>query len=192
MIHNRRQVLGLAGSAAAAALLPAMPAVAVQSIAETATLDVLSAWVVGTPGEWDHQMIRASSFESAQRFWINETTGLTGCERSGDPSQDEECDCAFCIQSPEATRVPAWDDKTPDTITGPDWLAVGFETTCARCGMETGCDNGDVVGRDVVCHDCMTLADWWIVDPEAAAEKEVEQGPDARSAPAETEGRDDE
>lgn len=64
--------------------------------------------------------------------------------------------------------MPAWDSK--QCVTNGDWIRAGMGTHCTRCGYETTQDGGYAIGDDAICEDCMTLADWDIVDPEWAAE----------------------
>ena len=165
---SRRHLLALGGAAVAATVIPAVPAAPVA--AATAARIPRSTWIVGTPGESDHYVIRAATREAAIRFRAEE------CEM--DPEDDDfvadgPCECCQCTANAgyEATRVALWDGKPEDKITDGDWIAAGFEATCRRCSYETSRDaGGHSVDGVAVCEDCMTLADWEIADPERAAE----------------------
>jgi hypothetical protein len=155
---------------AAAAVAAAIPAQAAAPVSQAAT----PAWIVGTPGEYNWQAIFAKTEEEAIRLWVEEETGLEGCER-GEASDD--CDCEFCCSlysDLDAERVKEFDGKTD--ITPGDWLSAGKGHICSRCGYETSRDEGGkAIGKEAVCSDCMTLADWDIVDPERAAEIRADQ-----------------
>lgn len=74
------------------------------------------------------------------------------------------------MSSPDAERKPKWDNII---VTGGDatWFNAGMGAGCSRCSEESFADNGDyVVGSNIVCQGCMTIADYEIVDPEHAAE----------------------
>lgn len=173
---SRRALLLGTSAVAVAATLPAVPvAPAVAKVAKP----VLPTWIVGTPGEWDGEVIRAATREAAVLLRCDE------CEFDGDadanPADGEggpECECETCYagRGYEATRVAEWDGRPMESIGGGDWLDVGCEAICDRCSYETSEDAG---GRNIsgkaICEDCMTLADWDIVDPERAAELRAEQ-----------------
>lgn len=171
---SRRAFLASASAAAVVAGLPAGASVSVAPIAPTPK-PLLPAWIVGTPGEWDHEVIRAATREAAIAFRAEE------CDFADDPDPEDggggpDCDCEACTARGgyEATRVEAWDQKPSESITSGDWLKAEFCANCERCGYETDFENGCSVGTKAVCHDCMTLADWEIVDPEYAAEMRAE------------------
>jgi hypothetical protein len=161
---TRRDALALAGAAVLAAAIP--PAEA--AIAPTAP--PLPAWAVGTPGEWNWQAVEALTEHEAKLAWIRDQYQIEECEDGCGGS--DECDCEFCdhLRSLEADRKPKWDGKS---VTAGDttWFASGLGAYCDRCSYETSRDEcGHVVNNEVVCEQCMTLADWDIVDPEHAAE----------------------
>ena len=172
-ISRRALLLGTSAVAVAAAL----PAVPVAPAVAKAAKPPLPTWIVGTPGEWDHEVIRAATREAAIAFRAE------GCEFEEDPDEEEglggpNCACEDCTARAgyEATRVPQWDGRPIQSIGGGDWLDIGNETICSRCDYETAKENGGHnVGGKAVCEDCMTLADWDIVDPERAAELRAEQ-----------------
>ena len=91
-------------------------------------------------------------------------------------SWDEEHDCCqACELNPcgcdlAAQRVPAWDDKT--VIAGDtDWWEAGFGAYCSRCSYETHPDNGgELIHDQIVCQDCLTLADYKVCSPDHYAE----------------------
>lgn len=185
-ISRRALLLGTSAVAVAAAL----PAVQVAPVAAKVAKPPMPTWIVGTPGEWDHEVIRAATREAAVRLRCEE------CEFEGSPDADPasgeggpECECEACYESRgfEATRVPEWDGRSADSIGGGDWLVVGREALCDRCGYETSADAcGHNVGGKAVCEDCLTLADWDIVDPERAAELRAEQEDEALPASLES------
>lgn len=161
---SRRALLGGAAVLATAVTLPKIPAAA--AIAPKVAKPPMLTWIVGTPGENDHEIIRALTREAAVRFRAEE------CEDDDNPDQPD-CDCCACSANGgfEATRVEAWDGRRRDSITDGDWVAAGFDAPCVRCG-DPACksDGGHSVNGRAICCGCMTLADWEIVDPERAAE----------------------
>lgn len=180
---SRRGVMGVALGAIFARFLPAMSAAPVAAaVAPTSTAPLLT-WIVGTPGEWNHQVIRAPDLKTA--LWLR-------AEECEDDGTDPDCCCDACMDGRglEATRVPAWDGKPEDSITSGDWLRANFGAACSRCGEETdGIDAGHAVGPEAVCECCMTLADWRIIDPDYAAEMEAEALADAVDTPAPSQTR---
>ena len=145
---NRRELLVGAAAVAVTAKIPAATAAA-------KTVNVTPSWVVGTPGEFNWQHIVAKTAEQAERIFRAEN------------------ECEGCTQEVVAERKPIWDGK--DNLTSGDWLRAGMGTRCSRCGYETFPEeNGHAVGDEAVCEECMTLADWNVVDPEHAAELRAE------------------
>lgn len=183
-ISRRGFLLGTSAVAVAAALpgVPAAPAVAKVAAAPLPT------WIVGTPGEWDHEVIRAATREAAIAFRAE------ACDFEDDPDADPNngdggpsCECYACTDRSgyEATRVAAWDGRPKGSITDCDWLEAGFDARCDRCDdVATQEDNGRNVSGKAICGDCMTLADWDIVDPEYAAELRAEQADGIDAPPA--------
>lgn len=175
-LSRRALLLGTSAVAVAAALPAAQIAPAAAKVAKPP----LPTWIVGTPGEWDHEVIRAATREAAIAFRAE------GCEFEDDPDEEEglggpNCVCEDCTARGgyEATRVPQWDGRPVNSIGGGDWLDIGNEAICSRCDYETAKESGGHnIGGKAVCEDCMTLADWDIVDPERAAELRAEQEPD--------------
>jgi hypothetical protein len=165
---SRRALLASAGAAAVVAGLPAGASVPVAPIVK-AVKPPLPTWIVGTPGEWDHEIIRAATRELAVHLRCDECEG----EDDEDFAGPDGCECEPCLARGgyEATRVPGWDGRPKDSIGSGDWLAIGNEARCERCSYETCEDSGgrNVAGK-AICEHCMTLADWDIVDPERAAE----------------------
>jgi hypothetical protein len=170
---NRRQALAMGIGAVAAAAMPTSLAAA--PITEAAKPELV-AWMVGTPGEFDWQMIRARTYQEAIREFACEAVGGEGCE--DDEAGPDGCgDCEFCYaMGAEAERQPAWDGK--DHVTSADWLRAGMGTICARCRDEVYVeDNGLIVGDSGIHEGCMTLADWDIADPAKAAAIRAKQAP---------------
>lgn len=167
---TRRDALKLATAAAAATALPSIPFAA--PAAPVAALE--PAWIVGTPGEYNWQFMRGLTEEAARLAYVQEETGLDKCEDGG--SDPDDCDCEFCchFRDVEGSRVKEWDNR-PGTPNAGDWLRAGFGHICSRCSYETSREEGGrAVNDNAVCSDCMTLADWDIVDPEHAAELRAE------------------
>jgi anaerobic selenocysteine-containing dehydrogenase len=175
---SRRAFLSTASAAAVVAGLPAGASVPVAPVAK-AVAAPLPTWIVGTPGEWDHEIIRAATRELAVRFRADDCEEV---EVGDEPDPDCDCDSCYGRRGYEATRVPQWDGRPENTIGSGDWLARGSEALCDRCGYETNPEYGHNVAGKAVCEDCMTLADWDIVDPERAAELRADEADEA-SAP---------
>lgn len=156
MLIRRRELLIGTAALAVSAGIPTLPSLA-------APTKIIPAWAVGTPGEFNWQHIVAETAERAERLFRNENCDFE-CEE-GSPCGE----CEGCTLDVEAERKPIWDGKS--SLTSADWLRGGSGTYCARCNYETFPEgDGHPVGDEAVCHDCMTLADWDIVDPERAAE----------------------
>lgn len=164
---SRRGVIGSALGAIITHFLPAIPAAPAAAAPAQAPL---LAWIVGTPGEPDHEVVHAATREAAIAFRCD------GCEGDDDGVVNAPgCECYACTEQGgyEATRVPEWDGKRD--VTDAEWMAAGFETMCSRCGYEASRDEGGRVVRDKpVCGCCMTTADWRLVEPEVADELEAE------------------
>lgn len=160
---SRREVLLGTAAAVAATALPTMPAIAAPSP------EILPAWVVGTPGEFNWQHIVARTAEEAERIFRAEW-----CDDSCEGEEDAPCgECDFCTLDVDHERKPMWDGKSD--VTPGDWLRSGTGHICSRCSYETfPQEGGHGVGDEAVCADCMTLADWDVVDPEHAAEIRTE------------------
>ncbi len=175
----RRQFLALGASAAASAALPATP-IACEAAAAPIPNTVM--WIVGTPGEADWQPVRALSFDEARRFRAIEEWGE--CEAEDEPRHRDEhgvCQCDYCsrLAGYEARRQEAWDDKKADDVTDADWFRARMDAHCSRCMDHADPEyGGAIVADQVICEDCMTIADWEQVDPEYAAELRGEMGDD--------------
>lgn len=173
-ILHRRTFLALTGAAVAATTMPyAAPPVSAVAGALPAK-PPMPTWIVGTPGEGDHYVIRAATREAAIRFRAEECEMAPADE---DFVADGPCECCTCTESAgfESTRVQAWDGKPEYQITDGDWVDAGFDSTCARCSYEASQrEGGRNVNGKAICADCMRIADWEIVDPEYAAELRAE------------------
>ncbi|WLA80375.1 twin-arginine translocation signal domain-containing protein [Bradyrhizobium elkanii] len=175
---SRRDLLVGAAAVAAAVNIPAIVP------APIAAAEVIPAWAVGTPGEFNWQHVVARTADEAKRIfraeWVTDS-----CEGEEDSPCEE---CEFCTLDVDVQRVHVWDGKRD--VVGADWLDAGLGTYCGRCSYECFADNGAKnVNGEAVCEECMKLADWDIVDPEYAAELRAEQ--EAINAPVSgtTEGR---
>lgn len=164
---NRRDFLMTSTAAAIAAAMPAPPAIALPK-------PLAPAWIVGTPGEYDWQFVRAATADDARLEWVRDILCVDSCEEEG--SDPAECDCEFCynLRGADATRMKRWDESPMEPTPG-DWIEAGMGHTCNRCGEETHPDcGGRNVNGEAVCEDCLELADWDIIDPEIAAEMRAE------------------
>ena len=177
-LTRRSLLLGATALAGTAALPPvallaeSLPAPATSAAEATAAR--LPAWVVGTPGDFDGQVIRAATEEDAIAEWLDDMWIQCEC---GDVLDSGEVigpeDCYRCTHSVEAERSTYFDDI--DKPKAGDWLRAGMGTHCSRCGYEVHVEaGGHAIGDEAVCEDCMTLEDWRIVDPARAAEMEAE------------------
>lgn len=173
-VSRRALFIGTAAIAAARA----MPSRFVcETVAAPMAKPVLPAWIVGSPDEFDWQLVRAATSDDALRERVTDYTGMSACE----PDRlEDECQCEFCYYTRafEVERVPSFDaiaEPTPG-----DWIRSGSGHACSRCSYETFRDaDGHGVGDEAVCEECMTLADWDIVDPEYAAELRADLEDDA-------------
>lgn len=157
---TRRFILAAAAATAAASAIP--PAFANPP---AAAKRLKPAWVAGTDGEFNFQVVRAPTREEAIARYIAEEMGFTACECA----PDEDGDCDFCFHTPDVYRVEMFDSI--EKPTPGDWLRADMGHSCSRCGYETFAqDGGYAVGDEAVCEGCMTLEDWDKVDPERAAE----------------------
>lgn len=181
---TRRDVLRGAAAVASVAVLPPMPMVST-AVAAAPTAEPLLAFMVGTPGEFDGAFVRARNIKEAFEIWGEEQGHMAGsdeCENCYDPQKpDAPCSCDPAYY---ALRMEQWDNLKGEP-SGGDWLDAGLGYICDRCNYETFSGDGYNVNGDAICTDCMTLADWKVVDPEHYAE-EVDQlltdeyGPDIR------------
>lgn len=173
---SRRDLLVGAAAIAAAAHLPTVTATTVQAPAE-----IIPAWIVGTPGEFDWQHVVAKTQREAFLEWLSETGNCDFEEECTHEDYHEGCDCCEAIGSLEAERKPMWDGRRD--VTPGDWLRSGTGHICSRCSYETFSEEGGHgVGHEAVCAECMTLADWDLADPEHAAELRALALPQADSA----------
>lgn len=157
---SRRSFLGTSAASAAALASGMAPALA----SGEAPIRAAKAWAVGTWGEFDWCHVWAFDEEQAIRIHaLNE--GMV------DPETGE------IERHYDAQRCEAWDDLKSDP-TPADWIRANMGHLCSRCGHECSgdCGDGNAVGDEAVCTDCMTLADWDVIDPEYAAELREEQG----------------
>jgi hypothetical protein len=159
---TRRFVVAAAAASAATAAVPAGAAAP-----PPAPAPPLPAWIVGTDGDFNFQIVRAATRHDAILTLAQDETGLRACSCS---ETLHERRCAFChFASRDAYRAEHFDAiATPSAA---DWIRAGFGHCCSRCDIETFAEEGGhAVGEEAVCEDCMTLADWDLVDPERAAE----------------------
>lgn len=172
---NRRHLLALAGAGAVAAVLPA---VVVAAPVPVVVPPVVPAWAIGTGGDWNWHVIEALTEDAAMDEYMSIQWGFDECFNAAEPSVSlVECECDHCHhrRQLDVERRPEWDGKGVVTG-GVEWFNSGLGAHCSRCSYETHLDDcGHVVGREIVCEDCMTLADLDVVDPERAAELREDQ-----------------
>ena len=152
-VVTRRDALTLVGAAAVAAALP----VPVQQVLANVPAARGGVFVVGTEGERDWQIFRASDAHEAILDAVEEWSGFRDCEEGGGPKV--ECDCDFCYKFSQfdSQRVKEWDDRDLDKITEADWVRVGMCAPCSRCGWDEAYPSDLVVIEEkVVCWDCLT------------------------------------
>lgn len=150
---TRRFILAAAAVSAASSALP-RPLVSATEVPAPAKK---VAWVVGTPGEYNWEVIRAKTKVEAIRLW-----NADNCEHEYEVDEngkpDRPCECIACAWEINASRVPEF-DKIARPTPG-DWLRAGIGHTCSRCGYETDPQNtGNAIGDEAVCEDCLTTAE---------------------------------
>lgn len=149
-ISRRQLLVGTTSLAAAAVLAPG----GALSAAQEAVKPRLIYFAVGTPGEDGWQAIKAATPEEAFAEWASEYL-----YDEEEITYDPEC----------VMRVPEWDDL--ETVEPADWFRAGFGHYCTRCDYETDWEcGGRIVGREVVCEDCLTTSDRAICEPDRLAE----------------------
>jgi hypothetical protein len=144
---TRRQVLVLTAAAAVTAVAPI-------EIAPAAPPPV-PAWAVGTPGEWNWQVIEAATEHDARLAWLSEEGVPEECAHGG-PVPRSNCDCDVCEEYAQldTTRKSQWDGKNI-VAGGVEWFAAGYGANCDRCHSETTPEDGKIVDREIVCGDCL-------------------------------------
>lgn len=161
---TRRFILAAAATSAAAATLKAVPAAPAPVAAEPVKAKLL-AWTVGTPGDYNWEVVRAATEQEAIKEWICSNVEEVECGYPDDedapaPDPHRACVCDNCYM-PEvwARRVPAFDQK--ETITPADWIREGIGHVCCRCGDESSPDWGAVaIGDEAVCEGCITAEEF--------------------------------
>ena len=165
-MQSRREALKMVCMAVASATLPSIPNL---STAEKLKSKAL-AWVVGTPGESDGQIIRALTSDEALKIAVQEYSGANQCfcaEAKADWGEDQ---CDYCRA---INNYDVWRAEPMDNIANPipaDWIEAGFSHLCQRCDYECDENNAFVVNREVVCEDCMRIEDWEVINPKRALE----------------------
>lgn len=150
---NRREFLQTTAATAVLAALPVPVHAIAPAIAAPPVLTPM--WAVGSPGKWNWQPIAADTLEEAIRIYA---------EDNGYINEDDEIETEL-----DGQRCKSWDAK--DHILPADWLREGIGHHCDRCGYETDpFSGGRAVGDEAICEDCLTIADWQVIDPEYAAE----------------------
>lgn len=140
---DRRQLLVGAG---AAAILPAVPALAVAP----APLPFLPAFAVGTPGWHDWRVVFAATAERARQLWYADTGG---------PEPDASAGGSYPLDVqpvPHLGNVSTVEDIHPPSVS--DCIAMGWDNNCDRCHCDVSCDGDNYrdIGGDCVCQECMT------------------------------------
>lgn len=138
-------------SVCAATILPALPTVSIATPAAPAARALLPMFAVGTPGEYDWQAYSARTAEEAFKEWV--------AEHYGDEDEGED-DNRPHFDPDYVQRVAQWDGKRPSELSPADWIDANMGHCCERCDCETHANMGaHVVAGEVVCADCLTLAD---------------------------------
>lgn len=170
---NRREILVGAAAVAAVTAIPVQAAAATAPVAE-----ILPAWAVGSEGEFNWQHIVARTEREAQRIFVCDNGYDDFEEECAHDSHEDGCDCCDVLAAFDAQRIPRWDGLS--RTTNADWLRANMGSLCSRCGYETFREEGGhPVGDEAVCSDCMTLADWDVVDPQRAAEIRADMAEDS-------------
>lgn len=153
---SRRTALALAVGAAAAPLLPEAIAAPVAP-----AVPLFPAWSVGTPGEYNWKTFFAATKDRAIELYRQAMIDDDGM----DEDTAAECDL-------EANDMKHFEPDTEGEhyMTAQDAYDAGWGHICDRCGVEESPSMWRPVSDKAVCDDCMTLADWQIIDPEHAAE----------------------
>lgn len=162
---TRRTMLAGTAAAAATAVVPAIPAPALApAVPPPAPAPLLPVWQVGTPGEFDWQLIRAKSKRDALLEYMEDRGRLCeSCPR--ETGTDQVCECCPDI---EALRSPALDaDEHLDVES--EWKA-SWGAICDRCGTEEYEGEWAPVDGARVCRHCMTLAELQVHYPDDAAD----------------------
>ncbi|WP_420104118.1 hypothetical protein [Bosea sp. (in: a-proteobacteria)] len=144
MILTRRFLLVAAAATAASAAIPIETKAAAGKIFRPRKL----AWVVGTPGEYNFELIRAATPEEAIKLWMAEQ-----CEGFAEPG--EPCDCMACTHELVSYRMAAFDQiRNPSPG---DWIRAGMGAHCDRCGYECDPEMGArAIADTAVCESCLT------------------------------------
>ena len=115
----------------------------------------------------DWEAVFAPTREEAVKEWLSIKGTCDGCPH--DTGVDEVCECYPNIDSHRSPSFDAHVDEAivPDVAKHQDgWCNI----ECDRCGNTsdetTSWDVNRIIGAEIVCEDCMTLADWKIDDPE--------------------------
>lgn len=138
---TRRGVLALGAAAATAAAVP--PALSLPVSAPTVK-PATTIWVGGTDGEMDWHCFDAKSEADAMKQLL----------RYHDVP-DGETRPYLQVQ-----RAPSMDGLRPREIGRADWIRARLGTLCDRCDDECfGDNNGRVIAGEVVCDECLTIAD---------------------------------
>lgn len=149
MSTTRRDILK--GGGAATVLI--MSGASLTAAASTPSAP-LPAWIVGTPGEYNWQFIRAATSDQARRFWAEDQVGVD-CE-DGMPASGCDCDTCYAFNGADTERRGEWDDFKHEP-TPADWLRSGVGYSCARCRDEADPYSGArAVGDEAVCESCLT------------------------------------
>lgn len=193
MDATRREFLVGASAVVAAGSVGIPTGGAPIAAAESTAAPTLMAYVVGTPGEHDGQAIWAANARDAFEQWAHDRGSLDHdgiCEYCDNWERNAEGDAVLtrpcsCDEKYYTTRIKAWDGLSDQHLSTGDWIDAGFGSFCERCGNETSSDDAYNREGDAICNDCMTLADWKVVDLERYQELldealTAEYGPDLR------------
>lgn len=156
---TRRSVLVGVGATAAAIALPSPP---ITLPAQTVPVPRLPVWSVGTPGDFDWHLVRATTRDDAIGAWIDEA----GWE--SDDCGDGCADQCKCRPGVDADRTPELD--ATEHLDAEAECRIGWGCICARCGYEYHEGDWRPIDGERVCDECTTLSEWERIDPERHAE----------------------
>lgn len=170
---TRRDIIKSVLAGAASMAMPSAGAIANFAPPLEATTPKLVGWSVGSEGSMNWYPIFAETEEAAIAEWVDIAGVCSDCPRST-PGSTDVCECYPDIT---ADRSRAFDEYATTCEPVPDVAkhrAGWCNIDCSRCGHTSdetvSYDVAEDVDGQVVCHDCMTIADWRIVDPSHADE----------------------
>lgn len=186
-MQTRRGILKGGATVAAVATMPAVP-VGVVAFAETvaAPSAPMLAWSFDICcGDYRSTVI-APDASTAHALMIDEHFDCDladDCPRRVYGNEDEcaveDCGCRDSGMD-KVRREPRLDAAAArGDITVEDYAKAGWGYVCDRCGGEPGGGDWEPVHGRAVCNDCITIDEWWKINPKYAAELEEDAKIDA-------------